>query len=36
MKIFTQTPLRALDLIQAGEVVAEISTRWPGGADIVL
>ena len=35
-KIFAQTLTRALDLIQAGEVVVEISARWPGGADIVL
>jgi predicted nuclease of predicted toxin-antitoxin system len=35
-KIFAQTLTRALDLIQAGEAVVEISARWAGGADIVL
>ena len=35
-KIFAQTLTRALDLIQAGEVVVEISASWPGGGDIVL
>jgi predicted nuclease of predicted toxin-antitoxin system len=35
-KIFAQTLTRALDLIQAGEIVVEISARWPGGADTVL
>jgi hypothetical protein len=34
--IVAQTLTRALDLIQAGEMVAEISAGWPGGAGIVL
>jgi predicted nuclease of predicted toxin-antitoxin system len=31
-KIFAQTLTRALDLIQAGEAIVEISARWAGGA----
>jgi predicted nuclease of predicted toxin-antitoxin system len=34
-KIFAQTLDRALDLIQAGETVVEISAAWAAGADIV-
>jgi len=35
-EIFTETLTTALGLIQGGEVVVEISARWPGGAEIVL
>ena len=35
-EIFAQTLTRALNLIQAGEAMVEISARWPHGEDIVL
>jgi predicted nuclease of predicted toxin-antitoxin system len=35
-EIFAEALTKALELIQAGENVVEISAGWPGGAGVVL